>query len=263
MTTLADQTIAALRSGHDALTTAVRGFSPDDLVRPSGAAEWQVHQVLSHLGSGAEISLATLRAAEDGAPNPGGDFNGKVWERWDGMEPAEHASAFLESNRVLVEAYEALDAAARESLRIDFGFLPAPIDVATAGRFRLSEFALHQWDVAVAFDPATPVTPEAVPLLLDQTAGMLAWTAKPEALDGRDVTLTLRLREPDRSHGLRLAEKIEITEPPAESDGELSLPAESWLRLAAGRLGPQYTPDGVHVTGPLTLDDLRAVFPGF
>jgi len=73
MTTLADQIIAALSSGHDSLSTTVRGFSPEDLARPSGASEWQVHQVLSHLGSGAEITLAGLRAAQDGAPNPGGD----------------------------------------------------------------------------------------------------------------------------------------------------------------------------------------------
>lgn len=263
MTTLADHIIAALRSGHDALSAAVRGFSPQDLASPSGSSEWQVHQVLSHLGSGAEINLATLRAAESGEPNPGGDFNRKVWDRWDGMEAAEHATAFIEADRILVEAYEALDASARETLRIDLGFLPAPIDVATAGRFRLNEFALHQWDVAVAFEPATPVAADAVPLLLDQIGGMLAWTGKPEALNGRDVTLALHLSDPASTIGLHLGDKVELVDVPAQPDGELTLPAESWLRLAFGRLGPRYTPPAVQVTGPLTLDDLRAVFPGF
>ena len=37
-------------------------------------------------------------------------------------------------------------------MRIDLGFLPEPVDVATAARFRLSEFALHQWDVEVALN---------------------------------------------------------------------------------------------------------------
>ncbi len=31
----------------------------------------------------------------------------------------------------------------------------------------------------------------------------------------------------------------------------------------AGRLSPEHTPDGVAVTGNVTLDDLRRVFPGY
>lgn len=263
MTTLADQTIAALRSGHDELAAFVRDLGPDDLVKPSGASEWQISQVLSHLGSGAEIGLATLTAALAGAPTPDGDFNRQVWARWDAMPPAEHASGFLAANQRLVEAYEALDPANRANLRVDLGFLPEPIDVATAARFRLSEFTLHQWDVEVGFNPYATLTPEAVGLLLDQVAGMLGWTGRPETLGGRQATLTLRLHKPDRSYGLRLGERIELTEVPEQADGELELPAEAWLRLAVGRLGPRYTPGDVRVTGPVSLDDLRALFPGF
>jgi uncharacterized protein (TIGR03083 family) len=263
MSTLADQTIAALRSGHDALAAVVRGFGPDDLARPSGSTEWPVSQVLSHLGSGAEIGLATLRASEAGAPPPTGDFNHKVWDRWNAMSAAEHASGFLESDERIVEAYEALDPDTRASLLVNLGFLPAPLDVATAARFRLSEFTMHQWDVAVAFDPTATLAREAVPLLFDQVGTLLGWIAKPENLKGRTATLALRLRDPDRSLGLDLGERVELTGAPDQPDGELTLPAEAWLRLAVGRLGPRYTPDGVDLTGPLTLDDLREVFPGY
>ena len=41
------------------------------------------------------------------------------------------------------------------------------------------------------------------------------------------------------------------------------LPAESWLRLVTGRLDAAVTPAGVSVTGALTLDELRAIFPGY
>jgi uncharacterized protein (TIGR03083 family) len=263
MATLADQTIDALRSGHDRLAALIAGFAPDDLVRPSAASEWQVSQVLSHLGSGAEIGLATLTAAQTGSPGPDGDFNRKVWARWDAMPPAEHASGFVEANQRLVEAYESLDATARAELRINLGFLPEPVDVATAARFRLSEFTLHRWDVEVAFDPHATLAPDAVALLLDQIGFMLAWTSKTDALGGRQATLALRLREPDVSRGLRLADRVELTEVPEHPDGELVAPAEAWLRLAVGRLGPQYTPDSVRITGPVSLDDLRGVFPGF
>lgn len=159
MSTPADQIITALRAGHEELAALVRDLKEDDLLRPSGASEWQVSQVLSHLGSGAEINLATLDAARTGAPGPDGDFNRGVWARWDAMSPAEHAAGFLATNERLVEAYEALDAETRASMRIDLGFLPEPVDVATAARFRLSEFALHQWDVEVGFNSFAAVTP--------------------------------------------------------------------------------------------------------
>jgi hypothetical protein len=51
---------------------------------------------------------------------------------------------------------------------------------------------------------------------------------------------------------------------PSEVDGVLKAPAEAWLRLVAGRLGAEYTPEGVHLYGgAVTLSDLRRVFPGF
>jgi uncharacterized protein (TIGR03083 family) len=263
MSTNADQVIAALRSGHDDLATLVRGLTPDDLIRPSAATEWQVSQVLSHLGSGAEINLATLTAAQTGGPALDGDFNRKVWDRWDAMAPAEHASEFLISNERLVEAYEALDPTAREELRLNLGFLPEPVDVDQAGRFRLNEFSLHQWDVAVSFDPATVLAAEAVPLLLDVEGFMFGWLAKSESLAGREGVLAVRIDHPDRSFGLAFGPQVTLVETPDKPDGELTLPAEAWERLVTGRLGRSYTPDSVRVTGPLTLDDLRAVFPGF
>jgi hypothetical protein len=45
------------------------------------------------------------------------------------------------------------------------------------------------------------------------------------------------------------------------TDGELLLPTESFLRLVYGRLDPDHTPP-LELTGPVTLDELRAVFPG-
>ena len=50
---------------------------------------------------------------------------------------------------------------------------------------------------------------------------------------------------------------------PATPDATLEIPAESWLRLVAGRLAPEHTPAGVSATGAVTLDQLRQIFPGF
>ena len=40
-------------------------------------------------------------------------------------------------------------------------------------------------------------------------------------------------------------------------------PLEAAIRLLAGRLDPAHTPEGVTVSGDVTLDDLRRVFPGY
>jgi len=219
--------------------------------------------VIGHLGSGAEITRAGLRAALAGQPNPGLDANKVVWARWDAMTPQERLDGYFVANAELLAGYDALDAATRDSLRIDLGFMPVPLDVATAVRFRLNEFALHSWDIRVTVDPAATVPSEAVTLLLDQLSFILGWLAKPAVLDG-DLTMAVELTDPDRSFGLTVAESgSSIGDLPDAPDATLEAPAEAWLRLASGRLAPRWTPSTVEVTGKVTLDTLREVFPGY
>src|SRR5580698_88130 len=116
MTSLADQTIAALRQLHDELAELVPTLTHDQLVGPSGASEWNVAQVLSHLGSGSEIALASYRTSLEGAPEPASDFNQSVWDRWNALSPEDQANGFLESDAALVEILEALTSDQRENL---------------------------------------------------------------------------------------------------------------------------------------------------
>jgi uncharacterized protein (TIGR03083 family) len=263
MSTDADRTIDALQSGHDDLAGLVRTLTPVQLTGPSGASEWDVSQVLSHLGSGAVITKAGLDGALSGTGNPAPDFNQGVWARWNAMTPQERADGFLAADAELLAAYHRMDGQVRESLRTDLGFLPEPVDLATAAGFRLNEFALHSWDVRVAFDPAATIRPEAVPLLVDRVAFLLGWVAKPAALDGRSGTLLVRLSDPEQEFGLRLGEGVGIVPAPAQPDGVLTAPAEAWLRLATGRLSAEHTPSQVEITGDIDLATLRRVFPGF
>lgn len=263
MTSLADQVIAALRSGHDDLAAYAAELTEKDLTAPSGASEWDVAHVLSHLGSGAEISQSGLERALTGAGSAPDGFNQGVWARWDAMGPVEQRDAFLAANSALVERYESLDEAARRDLRIDLGFLPAPVSLGEAARLRLNEFALHSWDARVGADPTATVAADAVPLLLDGLLVLLGWIAKPDALGGRQAVLAVELSDPERSFGLDLGEKVAIVDTPAEPDGVLRLPAEAWLRLITGRLSPAVTPAGAAADGPISVDDLRKVFPGF
>jgi uncharacterized protein (TIGR03083 family) len=264
MSSSADAAIAALRTGRDNLADLVSKLNDDDLARPSAAAEWDISQVISHLGSGAEITQATLQAALDGGPNPGGDFNQTVWDRWNAMTRRQRADGFLQASQAQTELYESLDADTRENLRVDMGFLPVPVDVTAAARLRLSELTLHSWDVRVAFDDQATLALDATEQLLHGSANMLAWTGKPEVLDGQQAVIEVTTSEPVWVFALRLDTPIRVdAEVPEQPDGTLALPAEAWLRLVAGRLAPRYTPNGVSTTGAADLDLLRRVFPGY
>lgn len=260
MTSLADRTIAALRSTSDQLATTVAGLTDDQLGGPSGSSDWSIAQVLSHLGSGAEITLRPLAAAATGTPVPEAD-NQAVWDRWNASSPRDQAINVLEHDLRLVETLESLDAEERETLTVDLGFLPAPVPLAMAAGMRLNEVALHAWDVEVAFDPAATVDAESAEVLLELFSGplsmMMAWASKPGAAPESAVVAML-------GHGLAIGESVAlVAEPPVAPTATFVGDAEAAVRLLSGRLAPEHTPEGVDVTGNVTLDDLRGVFPGY
>lgn len=258
-----DTVIAALRREHDLLSSLVGALTDEDLRRQSGAAEWNVSQVLGHLGSGAVINLGTLLSAlgETGEPTEAE----VVWARWDAMTPDERAKEFVVADSALVDRYQRLTDAERSDLRIELGFLPFPLTVAMAGRMRLNEVLLHGWDVRVAFDPAAVLDPNTVPVVLHGEPNLIGFFGKTEVLDGRSLDLRVTTSEPESQFTLRLAEQVEVLldDVAGPSDGTLRLPAEAWLRLVAGRLGDEHTPAGIEVTGAAELALLRRVFPGY
>jgi uncharacterized protein (TIGR03083 family) len=260
----ADPIIAALISGYDELAAQVSGFSDDDLSDSSGAAEWDISQVLSHLGSGAQITEAQLRAGLNDDPGPSQEDYRLIWDKWDAMSPRERADGFLEANKALLALYSSLDEDARESVRITLSWLPAPIDLATHARGRLSEFTLHSWDVRVGFDEAATLRPDATAILLEQAADRVGWLANPDLLNGRQLSVAVTTSDPASEFTLHLDTPVSVDHnTPERPDGTLALPAEAWLRLVAGRLATRYTPAGVIAEGDIDLDLLRRVFPGF
>jgi len=268
MTTLADQTISALRINRDDLAGRVREFTPADLDRTSGSVEWDVAQVLSHLGSGAEIGLDALQRALTSADPAPADFNQRVWDRWNALSQQDKANEFLASSESLLAAYEGLDEPTRLSLRIPMGFLPKSIDLTVLTGMRLNEALLHAWDVRVAFDPDATIPGPLAEILLEQLSGplgfFLGFFGKPGALEGRVLALRVETIDPTWTIGLQLGESIALTGAPDQPDGELTIPTEALVRLFSGRLTAEHTPESVLLEcDSLSLDDLRAVFPGF
>lgn len=260
MTSLANRTIADLRNLHDELAALVPTLTEAQLTGPSGASEWTVAQVLSHLGSGAEISLATYQAALTGAPGPGSEFNQGVWDRWNAMDPRDQATGFLDHDAKVVETVEALTPEERESLRIKVGFLPSPLEVSTFAGMRLNEVALHSWDVRVAVDPAAALSQESAEVLVEQFSGemgiLLGFLGKAEAVAEPAVVDV-------HGHGLVIDNGVSLSSAADEATATFAGPLEAFARLIGGRLTPAHTPAEVSVSGNVSLDDLRRVFPGF
>ncbi len=213
--------------------------------------------MLGHLGSQAELFTGWLTAALEGTEPPGREVMQPIWDAWDGRTPEAQAADSLAANERLVERFEGLtdDDLARMHLSL-FGM---ELDAAGLVRLRLAEHALHTWDIAVALDTASQVAPDAVALLIDTLGPVAKRSGKPQ---GRAFRLRGRTSAPERTFSLYVADAVDLTDgADSAADGELRIPSEAFLRLVYGRLDPAHTPE-VELSGPVTLDDLRRVFPG-
>jgi len=255
--------IATLRNSHERLASLVEPLSPEQLRAQSYDSDWSVAQVLSHLGSGAEISLMSLPAALGQAePVDRATAFQPVWDTWNAKSPDEQAADCLAWDEKQVRSLEQLSD--EELAGISMPFIGGMVlDATGMVGLRLGEHALHTWDVAVTGDPAATVAPDAVDLLIDNVPGFLA----PRLGRVPDVPYRVRIRTsgPDRDYLLIAADPVTMTDWPGDgggADAEISMPSEALLRLAYGRLDPAHTPAGI-VADPGYLDRLRLMFPGF
>ena len=263
MTSPADATISALRTTHDELAAVVGGLTDEQLSGPSGASDWPVAQVLSHLGSGAEIGLATLQAATGAREAPGDGFNQSVWDRWNAMSPREQADGFVGSDEALVAAYEALTAEQRTDLQVTLGFLPRPLPLASVAGMRLNEAAQHSWDARVGVDDGATIPDGTASLVVEHYATglgfLLGFIGKADAVTEPAVVTLGDL-------GLALSVTDAVALVPADAAAATATftgSADAVARLLSGRLTPRWTPESVSVSGNVDLDDLRRVFPGY
>jgi uncharacterized protein (TIGR03083 family) len=249
--------IAALRRSHDRLRRLVDPLDVEQLQQGSYDSDWSIAQVLSHLGSSAEIFSRFLDAGLSGDEPPGREAFVPIWEAWSARSPQAQAADALEADEALVEQFESLDAAQQWRFRLAlFGML---VDTTGLARMRLGEHAIHSWDVAVALDPATTLAPDAVDLLVDTLDQLVPRVGRP---DGKARRVRVSTSDPERQFGLEVGEAVTLRAWDGEEGvPEVRLPAEAFLRLVYGRLDSAHTPP--LETRAVDLDELRAIFPGF
>jgi uncharacterized protein (TIGR03083 family) len=249
--------IEALRHSSDNLRAKVQPLDAEQVRRQSYPSEWTIAQVLSHLGSGAQIFSLFLEAGLTGAPTPGQEAFPPIWDVWNARSPEAQAAEALIADGDLVERFESLDAGQLESVRLQlFGM---DLDITGLARMRLSEHAIHTWDIAVALDPAATVAADATDLLIDTLDQVAGRAGKPE---GKLLKLSVSTTSPERHFLLETAENVTLAAAdPDDSLPQLRLPAEAFIRLVYGRLDEAHTP--AVETRQVDLDELRTIFPGF
>jgi uncharacterized protein (TIGR03083 family) len=254
--------IETLRRSCDMLAGLVEPLTPDQLRAQSYCTDWSVAQVLSHLGSGAEIALMVLPGALGEAEPVSRDAFGPVWDKWNAKSPDEQAADALVTDERHVSRLEQLSGEQLGRMKMDF--FGMQLDAVGIIRLRLGEHALHTWDVDVQHNPAATVPSDAVGLLADSVPQFLAPRLGKPAEEPFTVRITTT--DPERDYLLSAADSVSMTDWPGDSGAaetpHLHMPAEALLRLAYGRLDAAHTPAAV--SGDVAaLAKLRAIFPGF
>jgi uncharacterized protein (TIGR03083 family) len=250
--------LTAVDDSSRRLRNLVAGMSDADLGAPSYAAGWSVAQVLSHLGSAAEIGTSLLRRAVAGdASAPTSADTVPVWDRWNALAPTAQRAQWVAADAT---HRAALRTAAELPVRVPY--FAGLLNVREYAGYRLSEQSVHGWDVAVAVDPQSVIAPAEVSLLwqrLDLVATRFRAPDVLARLAPRQVEL--RTTSPDAVRCLTLGAELHLLAcEPAEPSATVRGSAEAVLRLVYGR---RRDVDEITAEGTVTLDDLQALFPGY
>jgi uncharacterized protein (TIGR03083 family) len=255
--------LSAVRDSHDRLAALVSGLDAGDageVERPSACSEWTVAQVLSHLGSQAEIFSLFVDAGLTGGEPPSQEAFGPIWEAWNARSPHDQATGSVDANEAFVSRLESLDTDRLEGFGVElFG---RQLDASGLLRMRLSEHAVHTWDVDVVFDPSAEVAAAPVELLVDGLGETAARSARPlnEAFEATIITT-----RPTRRFTLINGDDVRLEPANSNTDVAVSveMPAAALLRLVYGRLNDEHpSQPPVHTEG-VSLRDLQSIFPGF
>ena len=257
--TSTDRLLAVLHASQSRLTAALDGLTEEQAATQSYDDDWTVAQVASHLGSGAELFTLFLDAGLKGESAPGLEAMQPIWDAWNARDPLGQTRACVAANDTFLERVAAMTESERETWLLDlFGSersLPEFL------RMRLSEHAVHTWDIVVSFDPAATIPEDASAYVVHNLAPVAGWTGQKH---DEQVSVEVRTSGPELAFHLDLGPGgvgISPSSDDTDAAAVLSLPTEAFIRLVYGRLDADHTPASVDARG-VDLDLLRHTFPG-
>jgi uncharacterized protein (TIGR03083 family) len=246
----------ALRTSVDRLAGLMHPLDETGIVRRAYPKEWTIADVMSHLGSGAVIASQMLQASLDHL-EPLDDFNQRVWDEWNAKSPRAKVDDAMLVDADLMSAFEATDPDDQARFKAAMG--PLELDWDAFVGLRLNEHLLHEWDIAVALDPTASLASDGADVVVDNLELIAKFTAKPR---GNPRTISIKTTQPERWFLATIKpSQVGFSSTEGEGEPDLSMPAESLIRLVYGRLDPDHTPALVADNHAL-LDQLREVFPG-
>ena len=261
------EVLDALKREDQALRQEVESQPASYAEQESFCSDWKNYQVISHLGSGAEIFQRTLESALDGREALSPDARQAIWSYFDGLSPQEVYPQYRDRIGKLIAYLEALPESKQNEIVPTFaGNLPLPRALLT----RLNEMALHVWDLRVKRDASARLDEKAAALLLPMVVDRLPNRAKREGLDelrGRPVgfdisgpassqfTLNPGTENATVEHGL-----------PSNAAFTVKMSAEAFQRLVSGRepIDKAVKVGTATVSGDTSsMTALNKVFPGY
>jgi uncharacterized protein (TIGR03083 family) len=221
----------AERSEIDRLGAHLAQLDSDGWIEQSYCLEWRIYQVVSHISSGARIFLGSLANWFDGAPPMGREQMQAIWAKFNALAPEQMLEEFQASTTDYFARLEALPSGA--GLQEVDGFL-GKVPAREMLALRLSEVALHTWDVLVARDHTARI-PEAVVTEILPAQLRIRALRPSTALAGKRV----RLETPDGTWrqliDFRGEKPVLDADAAGEADIQVEAPLEEMCRLLGGR----------------------------
>ena len=197
--TSTDRLLAVLHASQSRLTAALDGLTEEQAATQSYDDDWTVAQVASHLGSGAELFTLFLDAGLKGESAPGIEAMQPIWDAWNAQDPLGQTRASVAANDTFLERVEAMTESERETWLLDlFGSersLPEFL------RMRLSEHAVHTWDIVVSFDPTATIPEDASAYVVHNLGPVAGWTGQKH---DEQVSVEVRTSGPELAFHLDL-----------------------------------------------------------
>ena len=223
-----EELLSLLETSHEQLLSLMRR---DDAPAPKASAfpaEWAVSDVISHLGSGAEIFALILRRLVQDEPAPVQEDFVSIWSRWDAKAPEDQVQDGLQSDAYFVDV--AVSASSEITDVPAFGSI-MPISEFLA--MRLQEHIVHTWDIETAVNPSATFRSDYLPFLLDQLPSVAPRSARPVTLP---LTVDIRVLDPDAWFRLDLGAEASLAPLDSAPQADLTMSAEPFVRMIFGRL---------------------------
>ena len=134
-----------------------------------------IADVMSHVGSGAEIMQRRLDDTRLGQPTPD-EFAQSVWDEWDAKSDRAKADDGLHADRALMDTLDVVADSGDTSLEFSMG--PMTFGLTEFAGLRLNEHVLHTWDIAVGLDPKSAIPAAAAVLAVDNLSLIARFTAR-------------------------------------------------------------------------------------